>query len=217
MTEMPGAEVVVDIEETVVEVSTGAPGVPGPAGPTGPTGPLGPTGPTGPVDSNAVQLTGETTQQVEGNFEALGYLGAGYGQEIGVGGTDSRIWTGGNLDVTGHADIGDYLNAKEVNATDEITVDGNRVAIEGHDHSFENLYPQTVEASQWIRLQGDDVVVQAQLNAHKAPTTGDHDGRYYTEGEVDTALEGKVSKTEFKAAVAASSDFADFQARVAAL
>jgi hypothetical protein len=38
-----------------------------------------------------------------------------------------------------------------------------------------------------------DVATQAELNTHKTST--DHDGRYYTESEVDTLVSGKVDKS----------------------
>lgn len=42
-----------------------------------------------------------------------------------------------------------------------------------------------------------DPATQAELDAHK--TSGDHDGRYYTETEINTLLGGKIDKTIFDA------------------
>lgn len=154
---------------------------------------------------DAVAKTGQSSQEVEGDLSTSGSVSSGYGQPVWAPGPGG-FFTGGAVE----AETGSFSGTVEVDRLDaasEVTVQGSRVAIEGHQHEHEHLYPQTVDAAQWVQVQGEDVVVQPQLNAHVAPTSSDHDGRYTPSTQLaDVATSGAYTDLSGRPTIPTSPD-----------
>lgn len=85
----------------------------------------GATAEQGDKADNAVQLTGETAQDIEGSLAVSGGLSVGYGQQIQAYGPGGFV-TGGPLEAAS-ANIQGPVEAYRADVRDGVTVDGDPV------------------------------------------------------------------------------------------